>query len=659
MKWHKNCILACVLLMQGQFFCAQTPYTWQDFVEDMADDQYAEEENWSQQMEELAQLAANPMDINTATREQLQQLPFLNDEQIEEIHTYIFLHGGMRSLGELMAISSIDLRTRRFLSLFVNADVWPYDRKDTLSLKSMLKHSRHELSTRVDIPFYYRLGYSYPPDKGGYKGSTLYHNLRYRLTSTKHLEAGLSAEKDQGEPFRGNKGWDHYGGYLSLHDIGILRTLSLGDFRVGFGEGLVVNSGFSTGKSGMIQPTQGVRAKRGMDEYNYFRGLATTLGGKHFNGSVWLSYRRLDATLRDDGTVSTLLTNGLHRTNSELDRKHNLKSMMAGGNLTWKKHGFHAGLTGYYQRFHRDFSPGEQVYRHYYPSGRDFGVIGANYGYSHVWFKVSGETAYSTEKGGWATLHRASWKISDKYMLTASHRFYSYKYYSFYASALSENSRVQNESGGMLRLDATPRGRLNVVAYIDFFYNPWPRYSMTHSSQGQELMAQAEYQIKRNNTIGVRYQLKRKEESDQMRLHNRLRLQYTRMQGKWWRLQSTLLMHSVDAGGVGWALSQRVRFKKEDGGLSALLTYFNSPNYATRLFQYEPLLTNMFRFPMYYGKGFRLATSAHYTFWKQRLTAEVLYSITRYTDRESQGSGMQLIDSPWKQDLSLQLRFRI
>ncbi len=172
-------------------------------------------------------------------------------------------------------------------------------------------------------------------------------------------------------------------------------------------------------------------------------------------------------------------------------------------------------------------------------------------------------------------------------------------------------------------------------------------------------MTQVESQIKRNNTIGVRYQLKRKEESDQMRVHNRLRLQYTRMQGKYLRLQSTLLMHSVDNSGVGWAVSQRLRFKKKDGDLTALLTYFNSPNYNTRLFQYEPLLTNMFRFPMYYGKGFRLATSAHYTFWKQRLTAELLYSITRYTDRESQGSGMQLIDSPWKQDLSLQLRFRI
>ena len=645
-------------MIQGQFFYAQTSYTWQDFVEEMSDDQYAEEETWSQQMEELAQLAAHPMDINTATREQLQQLPFLSDEQIEEIHTYIFLHGGMRSLGELMAISSIDLRTRRFLSLFVSANVWPYERKDSTNLKSMLKHSHHELSTRVDIPFYYRLGYSYPPEQGGYKGNPLYHNLRYRLTSGKHLEAGLSAEKDQGEAF--DKGWDSYGGYVALHDIGVLRTLSIGDFRLGFGEGLVVNSGFSTGKSSMMtQPSQGIRAKRGLDEYNYFRGVATTLGGKHFNGSVWLSYRLLDASLREDGTVNTILTNGLHRTQSELDRKRNLKSTMAGGNLTWKNHGFHAGLTGYYQRFHRDLSPGEAVYRRIYPSGRDFGVIGANYGYSHLWFKVSGETAYSTENGGWATLHRASWKISPKYMLTASHRFYSYKYYSFYASALSENSRVQNESGAMLRLDASPTGQLNLVAYFDFFYNPWPRYSLTHSSQGQELMAQAEYQIRRKNTLGVRYQLKRKEESDQMRLHNRLRLQYTRMQGKWWRLQSTLLMHSVDDCGVGWALSQRMKFQKEGAGVSALLTYFNSPDYKTRLFQYEPLLAKMFLFPSYYGKGFRLATTAHYSFWKQRLTAEILYSITRYTDRESQGSGMQLIDSPWKQDLSLQLRFRI
>ena len=45
MNWHKTLLLACILVMKGQFFCAQTPlYSWEDFVDEIADDEYAEEQ---------------------------------------------------------------------------------------------------------------------------------------------------------------------------------------------------------------------------------------------------------------------------------------------------------------------------------------------------------------------------------------------------------------------------------------------------------------------------------------------------------------------------------------------------------------------------------------------------------------------------------------
>ena len=91
--------------------------------------------------------------------------------------------------------------------------------------------------------------------------------------------------------------------------------------------------------------------------------------------------------------------------------------------------------------------------------------------------------------------------------------------------------------------------------------------------------------------------MKRKERSDQMQLHNRLRLQYTRQQGPWWQLQTTLQLHALDLSGTGWSAAQRIRFRKSDFQVSALASYFHTPDYDTRLFQYEPLLTNMFRYP--------------------------------------------------------------
>ncbi|MBO4611697.1 MAG: hypothetical protein J5671_00835 [Bacteroidaceae bacterium] len=655
-------LLAGILAMLGSFSYAQTKiYTWQDFVDEVADDEYAEQQGWTEHMEELAQLAAHPLDINTATREQLGMIPFLSEEQIEDIHTYIFLHRGMRTISELMAIESIDYRTRRYLSLFLYADQSVFARRDTLTLKKLLKHARHEVSTRMDIPLYYRDGYSFSPQSGGYEGNPLYNRLRYRMNARNRIDLGLSAEKDQGEPFRGNSGWDSYGAYLMVRDMGKLRAAIVGDYKLGFGEGLVVNNGgFATGKSSLMnQPSQGIRAKRGMDEYNYLRGAAATLRFGHTELTTWVSYRQLDATLNSNGTAKTIQTSGLHRTQTELARKHNLSAIVAGGNLTWKRKGFYAGGSGYYQHFNRSLEPGTAVYRRIYPKGSNFGVVGAHYGYKHQWFSLAGETAYSTEKGGWATMERASWKVNTHYTLSGSYRFYSYNYYSFHASALSENSEVQNESGATLRLDATPVGNLTVTAYADFFYNPWPRYSLDHSSSGQEGSIRVEYTLKRNNKLLVRYQLKRKERYNQMELHNRLRLQYTRQLGTSWQLQSIASLHAMDQSGTGFAIAQRARFQKQPVQVSTQLAYFHTPDYDTRIFQYEPLLTDMFYYPSLYGHGIRFVAAGRYSVWKQRLLIEVLYGMLRYFDRSTQSSGMQQIRSPWKNDISVQLRLRI
>ena len=653
-------IIATFIVAIGQAR-GQSTMTWQDFVEEVGDDEYAEQQGWTDHMEELAELAAHPLDINTATREQLSQIPFLSDEQIEEIHTYIFLHRGMRSLSELMAIPSVDSKTRRYLSLFLHADPSVFARHDTLTLKSLLREAHHEVSSRIDLPLYYRDGYSYSPQSGGYNGNPLYHKIRYRLSSHNRLDLGATAEKDPGEPFRNNRGWDSYGFWLMVRDMGCLRTAVAGDYKVSFGEGLVINNGgFATGKSSLMdQPSQGLRAKRGMDEVNYLRGAAATLRFGEVELSTWLSARQHDASLNADGTVRTMQTSGLHRTDKEMEMKHNLVSTSAGANLTWKHKGLRLGTTGYYQHFNRKLKPGTEVYRQIYPAGSNFGIVGINYNYKSLWFSLGGETAYSTEQGGWATLERASWKISPRYTLSASYRFYSYRYYSFYASALSENSNAQNESGATLRLDAMPADALNVTAYADFFYNPWPRYSLTHSSRGQEGSVRAEYTIRRRNTLLVRFQLKRKERYDKMEVHNRLRLQYTRRQGKSWQLQSTFNLHSLRSRGTGISLSQRLRYEKKWAQTSALLSYFRTPNYDTRIFQYEPVVSDQFHFPSLFGKGLRLVATGKFALWKKRLMAEVLYGLTRFFDRNTQGNGMQQIRSPWKNDITLQLRLRI
>ena len=92
-------------------------YTWDDFISEYtADEEQAEDEQWTLWLEELKDIHEQPMNINTASVDDLQRLPFLNTAQIEQIHAYIYLHGAMQTLGELRLIPLLDQATRQRLS---------------------------------------------------------------------------------------------------------------------------------------------------------------------------------------------------------------------------------------------------------------------------------------------------------------------------------------------------------------------------------------------------------------------------------------------------------------------------------------------------------------------------------------------------------------
>lgn len=624
--------------------------SWADFeAELLSDEERAEDEDAVAMLEELKLLSEHPLNINTATIDDLLQLPFLSEAQIEQIHAYIYLHGQMQTLAELRLVPLIDGVTRRRMSLFVYAEPEQHDDKSHL-----MGHLRSDLSTRLDVPLYYRLGQQQPD---GYQGNPLYHRIRYQLGNNRHFQAGLRVEKDAGERF-----YDSYGGYAMLFDVGFLQRAIVGDYRIGFGEGLVM--GGSTWNSKTAPPLKvqsGIRPMTGMDEVNFLRGAAATLSlCKHVNLSAFVSYRRRDATLTPDGEVQTLLANGYHRTAAEWERCRNVASTVVGGNIAWQYRGFHVGATGYWQQFSLALSPGTQTYRAIYPRGTTFGAMGLNYGYTRYRISFAGETAYSTERGGTATINRASWNIGRNYTLSAVQRFYAYQYYSFYGNALGENSNVQNESGVLVHLLAEPLPGLQLTTYADFFYHPWPRYSMTRSSTGQDFMLQGSYAVSRKNSLLVRYQLKRKENRDCMEPHHRVKLQWTSEPSKRWHLQTTGTFHGV-LGSNGFMLSQKVRRVMAKPGLTfnGQLGWFHTDNYLSRIYVQQPTLYSSVSSTSFYGHGMFGVITCRLQSKSGRWMAEARYGVVRYFDREEQGTGLQTIFSPWKNDLSLQVRVKV
>ena len=625
-------------------------YDWDDFVEEYTSDvERAEEEDLQLHLQDLKELSEHPLNINTASIEDFLQLPFLSEAQIEQIHAYIYLHGQMQTLAELRLVPLIDDVTRRRLSLFVYAETMQDKAKDKL-----FGSIRHDFSTRLDVPLYYRHGQQ---QKNGYRGDPLYHRIRYQLGNSQHFQAGLRMEKDAGERF-----YDSYGAYAMLHDVGILDRVVVGDYRIGFGEGLVLGGNTWNSKSAPPLKTQGgIRPMTGMDETNFLRGAAITLAlTKHLRLSVFGSYRKRDATLTKEGEVQTLRTDGYHRIASEWERKRNVGSTMLGGNIAWYNKGFHLGAMGYWQKFEKTLNPGTQQYRAIYPKGSSFGVVGANYGYTRYRLSFAGEAAYSTAGGGFATINRASWNIGRNYILSAVQRFYAYQYYSFYASSLAENSNAQNESGVLLHLQAEPLAGLQLTAYADFFHHPWPRYRVTHSSTGQEFFLQGSYNVSKRHTLLARYQLKRKENGDVMEPHHRVKLQWAYEVRDKMRLQTTGYYHNV-LGRNGFLVSQNARFtiRKPNLTLNGQLGYFNTDDYLSRIYLQSPALYSSISSASYSGHGMMGVLTCRWKSKNEKLWLEGRYSLLRYFDRDEQGTGLQRILSPWKNDLSFQLRLKI
>lgn len=111
-KYVSFCV--SVLFYCGNLFAQSAWMEWEE--------QVGEEENvasWREQYEELSELAEHPLNINTVTKEELEQLPFLSDRLIEHILYYVYKYGPLTSMNELWGVEGMDRQTQAFLREFM------------------------------------------------------------------------------------------------------------------------------------------------------------------------------------------------------------------------------------------------------------------------------------------------------------------------------------------------------------------------------------------------------------------------------------------------------------------------------------------------------------------------------------------------------------
>jgi hypothetical protein len=622
----------------------------------------------SEEAEYLVYLSANPLNINAATKEDLEKLFFLGDKQIENLLYHIYQNGPLLSIYELQAIKLYDDKTIAKLIPFIS--IAPIERASSPFFKGS---SLFRYQSLIEKP----AGYLQKEDgsPSSYIGSK--DKLHGRITLEKNqLSAGFSFEKDQGEPIFNKRipFTDFYAGYLQYQTPSALKKIVAGTYRLSFGQGSALSTGGAF--SGMSNPigirkrTKSVSGFNSSDEINYLQGMAAIIEVSKFRLTPFVSYKRIDAEFNSDTTlIESLPQTGYHRTDNELSRRKNTGEWLWGS--AFKKSFRQLDVeTGWYQyQLELPMQPSSQPYQHYRFTGPSCQNMWAGYTTALNQIMLFGEfTLHNYQKTG--VIQGLTWEPDDKLQLAISFRNFDKGYFAPYASPGTYGSQPSGEQNIYIGIKTKPFKRFEIASFHTLFKNQWLTYRADAPSTGQETMLRADWAQK---TIAHLIQLRYKQweqnvpssgtpefETGKARQFN------IRWQGNYnpfnnWSFITRLeycqfnLEQSKKSDGI--LAFQEIRYQSLKGlwHVSFRYLFHNTDNYNSRIYAFEPDVLYGFSVPAFSGNGSRIVVNAklkiasQWEFWC-RFSQSVTY------DGETMGSGYDKINQPHRSEVKLQIR---
>ncbi len=629
-------------------------------------------------IEDLEELAENPININSTNETQLSRLYILNDIQINKLLSYINEFGPAYSIFELKTIDgfSPDLLSK------MEPFIWfgPPERQHE-KFTDALKYGRHQLLMRGLGTTQKAFGYQEKEDGTiPYEGNQFRYYTRYRFEVRDKLSVGFTAEKDPGEAFfRGSNknGFDFYSGHLSVKINSNIEQITVGDFIVRSGQGLVLWQEYSMGKSENIlnisKTNRGVRPFTSVEENKFFRGIATSLKFGNARLSLFYSQKNVDGNVITDDTINpyftSLQTSGYHRTKNEIADKNAVQDINAGGIFTWSFNYLKIGTTVSYQHFNMPFIRSSQLYNQYRFSGTENLTGGVDYLFSKGKYQLFGEAAISKSRGK-AVIQGAVARLNDQLSFSMLFRHFDKNYHAYWSNTFTEGSTTNNETGMFFGTKILPLKFVTLSAYSDFYSSRWINYSTAGPSKGWDIFTQANFIFSQNFEFYIRYKNEEKElkfKKDELFINLPKQLQKARFHIQYKPSEmvtlKTRLEHALYKGVEkenGFMIFQDIQFtsKKLPLNVSARLAWFNTASYNSRIYAYENDLLYTFSIPAYYGKGFRTYLNLKYAI-NDKLDFWFKVANTAWNDRKIISSGNNKIVGNNKTELKFQLRLKI
>lgn len=647
--------------------------------------------NYNEVAENLIQLYATPLDLNTCTREELSATFLLNERQLNHFFEYRSQLGPFISIYELQAIVDFDLPTIYKILPFVgisspNQKIW----------ESISNPSDHYFLFRTEQLLETKRGSTpnAPKSRNGtlqkFEGSNLQWYARYRYSRSRDFSFGFTFEKDEGESFEWNPSKYKYGAdFVSVHaqiqNKGKLKNLIIGDYQLQVGQGLIFAAGFSLGKGmetvyTVRRPTVGAKPYTSVTEAGFLRGISATYA-LHKKLSLTMIYSRTRRSgnlseVQDDSTVQTVVsslqTDGLHRIPNELQYRANTLEQNTGAHLWYNSTRGQLGVSFLYTHFDTPLKRASAIRNEYEFSGTDNLVVGCHGNYLWQNFNFFGEIARSKSSGIGAVAGMLA-SLSKRWDATTVFRHYDKNFHSFYANSFGENSRNINETGLYVGLKYTIHKKLKIGTYIDVYKFGWYKYLVDkQNSSGYDVLFQTTWTPSKKWALYGVIRHERKERnipsnlskqrfvSHTIRQNLILNAEYTphKVISFRTRIQGSLFSYQDFPVDKGWLIFQEIAITWRKISISSRISSYNTDSYDARQYAVEKDVLYAISMPVYYERGFRNYILLRYTPYR-KLDLWLRIARTTMPERDKIGSYVDEIDSSHRTELKFQLRYKL
>lgn len=582
--------------------------------------------------------ASRQLSINKVSAEELRRLLFLTEYQIGNLIEYREKSGLILSAHELSSVNGFNDYIACFCAVLFS---FPNEEADLYNIVYTAAGNVGVYGRRGETGLETQLRYS--PQK--------YMRLRqkavYSLKSGANISAGIFCENDAGEG--GRYFWKLWSGdakemavsmahreatgmlnrkipmadFISFNiaaDNIYVKNFKLkliaGDFRAGFGYGLLMRQGLNF--TNYMQPISfasncnSVMPYNGSDENDYFRGIALSAFASKQNISVFLFYsnKMVDARIKDGG-YSSLLKDGKHNTPSLFETRKSLGERVYGANINKEWSRARVGATAVISSLDLPYCGRVNYYNGYRRYNGSLCNVGINWLYSFGVAMIFGEVAYCANMGKVkessefdtaaseriAAIVGTYLRIGDNLEFTVGVRHYGVSYIAPYSGPYSTLGETYNQRGAFISLFKPVFGSLKLGLFADYTAYPFPRYRLPYRTNSFKVMAGLESYAQ---SIGFSWNLRGVASSTPFKTKL-----YLKGSGRYNFGDLSLTGRGVVGLKYGAAqlsadyLSTGKKIRVSAGG-----TYYNVSDWENRIYMYEATIPGTYGGRLLYKRGF-------------------------------------------------------